>query len=80
MAAIAANSIVLGLVDYKDAGNFTEHNKRLDYCGDIFTWLFCLEAVINIVTLGFIGGGKDQVYVIEGKVVSRRAYLRDPWN
>lgn len=70
VAAIAANSIVLALVDYKDPGNFTEHNQRLDYCGDVFTWLFCLEAIINIVTLGFIGGDKDQVYIKEGKVVS----------
>ena len=80
MMAIMANSITLALVDYKDPVNFTTHNKRLDYCGDIFTWLFLLEAIINIVTLGLIGGDKDQVYIKDDKVVSRRAYLRDPWN
>ena len=52
MAAIAGNSVVLALHDYKDTNNSTLHNQRLAVGSDIFTWLFCVEAVINIIALG----------------------------
>lgn len=80
MAAIAGNSVVLALHDYKDANNRGSHNQRLAVCSDVFTWLFCAEAIINIVSLGFIGRCQGRVYIKNGKVVSRKAYLRDPWN
>lgn len=80
VVSIIANSIALAVTDYRDTTNYTQFNKHLAIYCDFFTWLFCVEAIINIVSLGFIGSAKAKEYVKNGKVVSKLPYIKDPWN
>ena len=66
IAIIVGNSIVLALNDYKDFQNEGVKNQRLNFFGDIFTWLFFAESLIKIIALGFC--------------LSPNSYFRDTWN
>jgi voltage-dependent calcium channel N type alpha-1B len=63
---ILGNSIVLALNDYKDSQSVGILNQRLNFCGNIFTWIFFAESVIKIIALGLC--------------LSPNSYLRDIWN
>jgi len=68
---VAINSIFLGIVDYRFKGKYTDPgapigNYLLGITEPIFAVLFTLEALVKIVAQGF--------------VLSKKTYLRDPWN
>lgn len=65
MLVIFLNSICLALFDYNDRENLTRKNQILDLCGDVFTFIFAFEGVLEIVARGFI--------------LHRRSYMRDGW-
>ncbi len=68
---VTINSIILGLVDYRFKGKYTDKgapigNYILGITEPIFAVLFTAEALIKIVAQGFI--------------LSKKTYLRDSWN
>ena len=63
---IISNSFCLLWYDYKDRGNECAYNRYLEQGMRIFTWFFITEAVLKIISQGFIK--------------HRNSYLRDPWN
>ena len=64
MTLILINSICMAGYDYIDTD--AERNKVLDRIFEVFSLLFAIEAIIKIISLGFIFGPKT--------------YLRDAWN
>ena len=63
---IAINSLFLPFYDYKDRDNLTSENQVIQKAGEVFTYIFLVEAVIKIISMGFI--------------FHENSYLRDPWN
>ena len=66
MIAIALNSLVLAMYDYRDRDGLTTRNETLNIIGDLFTSIFLIEASLKIIAAGFI--------------VHSHSYLRSPWN
>ena len=64
--AIAINSLLLAIYDYKDRDNESDYNKNCERFSTGFTIFFTCEFVIKILAMGF--------------VVHRNSYLRDYWN
>ena len=64
--AIAINTLLLAIYDYKDRENLTEYNKICEAWSNGLTIFFTFEFVIKIFAMGF--------------VVHRNSYLRDYWN
>ena len=58
--------MTLALFDYSDRISETKWNQTLDKVGQAFTVIFTLEAVIKIISMGFVMG--------------KKTYLRDGWN
>ena len=56
----------MALYDYKDSKSQGELNQTLNFCGNIFTWIFFAESMIKIIALGLC--------------LSPNSYLRDIWN
>lgn len=63
---ILANSIMLAVYDYADRDNKEPRNQLIETLGQIFTWIFTVEALIKIIAMGFI--------------FHKNAYLKDAWN
>jgi hypothetical protein len=63
---ILLNSLCLALYDYKDREDSSKINKVLEMINQILTIIFCVEALIKIIAMGFF--------------VGQRSYLRKPWN
>ena len=59
------NSIGLALYDYNDKDQTSVLNQYLDLIGNVFTIIFAVEAVLEIIARGFI--------------LHPRAYLREGW-
>ena len=64
--AIALNTLLLAIYDYKDRENLTEYNQMCEKWSNGFTIFFTVEFVIKVVAMGF--------------VIHRNSYLRDYWN
>ena len=64
--AIAVNTLLLAIYDYKDRENLTEYNKICETWSSGLTIFFTFEFVFKIFAMGF--------------VVHRNSYLRDYWN
>lgn len=65
MFVIFLNSVCLALYDYSDRDELTRRNQVLDTCGDVFTFIFAAEGVLEIIARGFI--------------LHKRSYMRDGW-
>jgi hypothetical protein len=65
-ACILLNSLCLALFDYRDRDALTPFNNVLEQITQVFTYIFCGEALIKIIAMGFVLG--------------QRSYLRDTWN
>ena len=63
---IIANMIGMACRDYTDIYDKSERNRILEYIDYVFSGVFIIEAVLKIITSGFICG--------------RRTYLRQAWN
>uniref|UniRef100_A0A673IKL4 Voltage-dependent N-type calcium channel subunit alpha n=1 Tax=Sinocyclocheilus rhinocerous TaxID=307959 RepID=A0A673IKL4_9TELE len=66
LATIIANCIVLGLEQHLPASDKTPMSKRLDDTEPYFIGIFCFEAGIKIIALGF--------------AFHKDSYLRNGWN
>uniref|UniRef100_A0A8C1RHA4 Voltage-dependent calcium channel type A subunit alpha-1 n=1 Tax=Cyprinus carpio TaxID=7962 RepID=A0A8C1RHA4_CYPCA len=66
LATIIANCIVLGLEQHLPASDKTPMSKRLDDTEPYFIGIFCFEAGIKIIALGF--------------AFHKGSYLRNGWN
>lgn len=80
MTIILANAIFMGLADYsvvdetgnpyptdfRDASRESTMNQLIEGLDPTFTGIYCVEAFIKIIALGFVGGPNT--------------YLRDGWN
>uniref|UniRef100_A0A4W4G6H3 Voltage-dependent N-type calcium channel subunit alpha n=1 Tax=Electrophorus electricus TaxID=8005 RepID=A0A4W4G6H3_ELEEL len=66
LATIIANCIVLALEQHLPVGDKTPMSKRLDDTEPYFIGIFCFEAGIKIIALGF--------------VFHKGSYLRNGWN
>ncbi|CAM4542692.1 unnamed protein product [Leuciscus chuanchicus] len=66
LATIIANCIVLGLEQHLPALDKTPMSKRLDDTEPYFIGIFCFEAGIKIIALGF--------------AFHKGSYLRNGWN
>ncbi|KAL2099493.1 hypothetical protein ACEWY4_003887 [Coilia grayii] len=66
LATIIANCIVLALEQHLPAGDKTPMSERLDDTEPYFIGIFCFEAGIKIIALGF--------------VFHKGSYLRNGWN
>lgn len=71
LTLVFINSIILGIVDYRYQGSNSSSNapignRILSITEPFYAVLFTSEAVIKIVAQGFI--------------LSKKTYLRDPWN
>ena len=64
--AIAFNSLLLAIYDYKDRDNVTEYNQICEKLSNGFTIFFTCEFAIKILAMGF--------------VTHTNSYLRDYWN
>ena len=70
--AIFANTILIGMSDYKqvDANNnllsSSPYNRAINDSNGFFVGIFCLEMVLKVVAQGFVG--------VHG------SYMSDPWN
>ncbi len=64
--SILLNSICLALYDYTDRDSLTQRNQILELINQIFTYIYCAEALIKIGAMGFAFGEKT--------------YLREMWN
>ena len=62
---IFLNTLTLILYDYTDRDSLTTNNYVIDLAGDIFTYIFTLEAIVDIIARGFI--------------FHKNAYLRSGW-
>ena len=65
-ACILLNSLCLALYDYRDREALTPLNNVLEQINQIFTYIFCGEALFKIIAMGF--------------VLEQRSYLRESWN
>ena len=65
LIVIGLNSLSLALYDYSDRDSLTQKNQVVDFIGNIFTMIFATEAVLEIISRGFL--------------FHKRAYLRDGW-
>jgi len=65
-ACILLNSLCLALFDYRDRDALTPLNNVLEHISQVFTYIFCGEAIIKIIAMGFM--------------LDQRSYLRDAWN
>ncbi|XP_017929596.1 voltage-dependent N-type calcium channel subunit alpha-1B-like [Manacus vitellinus] len=66
LATIIANCIVLALEQHLPDGDKTPMSERLDDTEPYFIGIFCFEAGIKIIALGF--------------VFHKGSYLRNGWN
>ncbi|CDQ74777.1 unnamed protein product [Oncorhynchus mykiss] len=66
LATIIANCIVLALEQHLPAGDKTPMSERLDDTEPYFIGIFCFEAGIKIIALGF--------------AFHKGSYLRNGWN
>ena len=65
MFLIFINSIGLAIYDYDDKNQTSVKNQYLDFIGNIFTIIFAVESVLEIIARGLI--------------LHPRAYLREGW-
>ena len=63
---ILANCICMAMRDYTDREDETMRNRVLNQIDYIFSAVFIFEAMLKIITNGFVLG--------------KKTYLRDPWN
>lgn len=63
---IIINSLLLGVIDYENPNSKSLRNQIVTNTEPFFTSVFTLEAVLKIISYGFI--------------VGRGAYLKDAWN
>jgi hypothetical protein len=63
---IFLNSLSLAMYDYADRDNLTPNNMFIESTGMVFTVIFTFEAVVKIISMGFI--------------YHPNAYLKDGWN
>lgn len=63
---ILLNSLLLGIMDYKDKENQTWRNKIVEQSEIFFIVAFTLEFIIKVLAIGFVCG--------------KQTYLWDPWN
>ena len=63
---IFANCICMASRDYMDKDDRTIRNKYLNYFDYAFSVVFIIEAILKIITSGFVFG--------------KQTYLREPWN
>ncbi|MGH0133751.1 UNVERIFIED_CONTAM: hypothetical protein FKN15_067296 [Acipenser sinensis] len=66
LASIIANCIVLALEQHLPGDDRTPMSKRLEKTEPYFIGIFCLEAGIKVIALGF--------------VFHKGSYLRNGWN
>ncbi|MEQ2224019.1 Voltage-dependent P/Q-type calcium channel subunit alpha-1A [Ilyodon furcidens] len=66
LATIIANCIVLALEQHLPASDKTPMSERLDDTEPYFIGIFCFEAAIKIIALGF--------------AFHKGSYLRNGWN
>jgi hypothetical protein len=64
LLCILVNSISMAFYDY--TGHHTGHNAKIDFMGEVFTWIFAVEALLKILAQGFF--------------ISKYSYIRDWWN
>lgn len=52
--AIFLNTLSLALYDYSDRDSLTYNNQILDNAGNAFTYIFTMEAIVEILAKGFM--------------------------
>jgi voltage-dependent calcium channel L type alpha-1D len=56
----------MAFYDYADTHDKSLRNKIIENSGYIFSIIFCIEAIIKVIAMGF--------------VTHKNSYLRDGWN